>query len=588
MQRPILLSALVLLAGCGSDKSVEPKPVIKSSYTLAMHLACAGNPSMTMAVGDVRAVTSTELASLCLASGSGSEYVLSPVLTGADSSKSVTFDFTSTGTSAPTNLLARIPNAASLSASDALLQAPAASSRAARFDARLREDERALFAERATAARAAYDARRTRSGALFSSAASAPTVGTLVSLNANSSSACSSPDMRTGRVVAVTTNAVVIADTVNPANGFTDAEYASIGADFDTLAYAVDTLNFGKPADIDLNGDRVVIFFTKAVNDLTPANSDSYVGGFFYGRDLYPKTTSGGLQGCAGSNYGELFYTLVPDSVRAGSNTSSPFTKARVKQLTAAVLAHEFQHLINLSRRLYVTRTSVDEATFLNEGLSHVAEELVFYRAAGLQSRQNLTLAALQGGGAKSINAFNEFESSNMGRLLEYLPATETNSPIADNDSLETRGATWQLLRYAADRKGGNERDTWYALVNSTTRGLPNLQNVFGAAAFGGTRPWLRDWAVANYTDDAGFAVASTYQHLSWNFRNLLPALTKNAPYPLKVRALTEGSTVSLKLLGGGGAGYLKFRVGTVATTAPAATTNEAPAGLDLMLVRTK
>jgi len=74
-----------------------------------------------------------------------------------------------------------------------------------------------------------------------------------------------------GRVVAKSARAIVVADTGNPAGGFTDADYRGIAATFDTLVYPVDVRHFGEPTDLDNNG-RSIIFYTRAVNELTPAN----------------------------------------------------------------------------------------------------------------------------------------------------------------------------------------------------------------------------------------------------------------------------------------------------------------------------
>jgi hypothetical protein len=79
-----------------------------------------------------------------------------------------------------------------------------------------------------------------------------------------------------GKVVAITNKAVVIADTANPAGGFTDAEYQSIGVTFDTLVDPVDRAAFGAPSDIDNNG-RVLIFFTRAVNEITTSGASGVV-----------------------------------------------------------------------------------------------------------------------------------------------------------------------------------------------------------------------------------------------------------------------------------------------------------------------
>src|SRR5690606_23646136 len=153
--------------------------------------------------------------------------------------------------------------------------------------------------------------------------------------------------------------------------------FATIAGTFDDLVWDVNIASFGEPSDIDENG-RVIIFYTRAVNELTPSGADSYVGGFFYNRDLFPTS---GANGGAGSNEGEMFYMLVPDPNGEvnGNRRATDFVLER----TYSVLAHEFQHLINDSRRLYVNKALVWEDSWLNEGLSHIAEELAFYAASG-------------------------------------------------------------------------------------------------------------------------------------------------------------------------------------------------------------
>src|SRR5258705_1124007 len=118
---------------------------------------------------------------------------------------------------------------------------------------------------------------------------------------------------------------MVVTDTASPANGFTTPDYDFFGAAFDTLVYPVDTLNFGTPGDVD-NNQRVVLFFTRAVNELTPPGQNFYVGGFFFGRDLFPTTGVGNVQGCAACNFPEMFYLLVPHPVAAG-NQNVPATQ---------------------------------------------------------------------------------------------------------------------------------------------------------------------------------------------------------------------------------------------------------------------
>ncbi|HEY9227199.1 MAG TPA: hypothetical protein VIP11_11160, partial [Gemmatimonadaceae bacterium] len=174
------------------------------------------------------------------------------------------------------------------------------------FEKRLRDRERVGSAKHGRAGAAIA----TPSFNLRSVGLSVPAVGDIVKYNVNNVDFCERPDVRTGRVVAISDKAVIVADTANPAGGFTDAEYQSIGVTFDTLVDPVDRAAFGAPSDIDGNG-RTIIFFTRAVNELSAAGSGGVVLGFFYRRDLYAKTGEGA---CEGSNAAEMMYILVPDT----------------------------------------------------------------------------------------------------------------------------------------------------------------------------------------------------------------------------------------------------------------------------------
>lgn len=447
------------------------------------------------------------------------------------------------------------------------------------WESALRARERAALAGYVPAARAAA---RKRGGFRASLAlADPPAVGSLLRLNA-SIEACDAPDDRVGRVAAVTSRAIVVTDTANPSGGFSDAEFREVGLAFDTLVYPVDTQNFGEPTDIDANG-RTILFFTRAVNALTEDSADGYVGGFFYARDLFPRADTEDFEGCAGSNYGELFYLLAPDP--SGQINGNRFSKDFVLESTVGTVAHEFQHLISAARRLYVLGTeNYDEEVWLNEGLSHIAEELVFYRASGLAPRQNLTADAIRAAERARV-AFNSYGSSNFGRFAVYLADPETFSPYGQDDELATRGAAWAYLRYAADRRGGDQSLTWNRLVNSDLRGIANLRAVLGAEPV----EWARDWTVSVYTDDFTAAAYPQFQQPSWNFRDIFGALSTSGTYPLRTRRLAESTPTSVTLAAGGGSffrmgvpaggrGELRITSGGVAP----------PAALSVTVVRTR
>jgi len=73
-----------------------------------------------------------------------------------------------------------------------------------------------------------------------------------------------------------------------------------------------DRAAFGAPSDIDGNG-RVIIFFTRAVNELSTVGSSGVVLGFYYRRDLYPKVTSA-TETCGGAATSPKSLYLVPDT----------------------------------------------------------------------------------------------------------------------------------------------------------------------------------------------------------------------------------------------------------------------------------
>ena len=137
--------------------------------------------------------------------------------------------------------------------------------------------------------------------------------------------------------------------------------------------------------------------------------------------DLFPKTAAPDLGACPGSNYGEMFYMLAADP--QGTINGNARSKTYVSDATIGTLAHEFQHLINSSRRLYVNNANTFETVWLDEGLAHIAEELNFYTASGLSPRQDLDQNAILSS-TDRINAFNEFQINNFGRLARPVPAS--------------------------------------------------------------------------------------------------------------------------------------------------------------------
>ena len=557
----LTVAAGLTLAACGSNDSLGPDPTPDNGF---------------LAPGQSARLSATS--TLTLEGGStGTENVLVVVDTGITSpSAKTTYQVASTGTgsagavSAPAT--ARIPLAETERASVASADAPVVD---IGFGMRLNARNQARFATGFRAARSAFRAGSALPRGMSRSVASADVqVGDVYRLNV-STSVCAPSELRGARVVAIGAQSIVMSDTLNPAGGFTTADFQRFAARFDTLVYPIDVTNFGAPADIDQN-KKVVLFFTTAVNALTPPKSPSYVAGFFFDRDLFPLTSSTEFQGCAGSNYSEMFYLLAPDPT--GSINGNPRPTSFVDTATTSVLAHEFQHLINASRRLYITQGVEEfEVTWLNEGLSHIAEELLFYHESQLTPRQNIDSIKIRSTNAIRL-AFNSDMGSNTSRYRSFLVAPSENSPFRDDDSLETRGATWNLLRYLADRKAGVDAATWQALVNTTKVGVPNLSAVFGSDL----ASKVRDWNVSHYTDDVTSGLATEHLQPSWDWHSIFKALAgAGKAYPLDVKTLSAGAASGTLI--GGSAAYYRFSIPANTT---ATLTLTAPGPIDARVVR--
>jgi len=547
----------------------EGKTGMAQITVTAAQVVCNGSNSLQLAVGEIHPLTASEKATLCLGGGAAaSEYALIPFNSTNVAASTIALHIAGTNTAAiqPGSLASVSPSRSMTVATGRTKKSDAAEWA---FRQRERQDLRGAY----NGPKKRFNKTATDLGpSRLTGIPASPTVGSIVDINSNiSGNTCTSTKQVHGAVVlAVLPHTIVLSDTTAPTGGYTSAEMISFGQQFDTLGYDLDVANFGTPTDIDANG-RVAILFTPGVN-VIPAPPGGVVLGLFANRDLYPLTT------CVSSNEGEMFYVPVPDPNKTINGSYAD--KAWLASSIVSVLAHEFQHLINAGRRLYVNNAPPEEI-WLNEGLSHIAEELLYYRMSGNLPRSNINLSLLQSS-QPQVDAFNNYEFQNMNRLSIYMDLPENYSPIGQADQLEMRGAIWQLLRYAADRKGGSESSTWSALVNSTTAGQANFNSVFGDII-----AQSRDWALAQFLDDAGLGTSANYSHPSWNFRSVLPGIN-SGKFPLLTHPLT--STPVDLTLSGATAGYIRFSVGAnlSASIVTTASGQAVPSFVDMLLVRTQ
>jgi hypothetical protein len=331
-----------------------------------------------------------------------------------------------------------------------------------------------------------------------------------------SSTACAATVAVEATAVHVGDRGAIYLDDTVPAGGFTESDFGEVGQLFDGAApnmYAVDTVAFGRESDIDGNG-VVIILLTNAVNDLSPNCSvtGSRVLGYFYGLDLLPGSSSN-------SNGGEVFFSAVPDPNSVGC----PVSRNEAMRSLGPTFIHEFQHMISFNQHRLLRGSTQPELTWLNEGLSHFAEEL-----GGRQLPDN----DIASGGAPDRET--QFHLNNFANAFDYLVEPEDHYlifPDFSGGTLEERGAAWLFVRWLADQFGGGS-----SLGTTFTRGVVQTNQVGQDNVEGVTgEPFDRlvsQWQLANWLDNLpGFAGGSArLQYASWNLRTEFAALNASRP----------------------------------------------------------
>jgi hypothetical protein len=362
-------------------------------------------------------------------------------------------------------------------------------------------------------------------------------------------------------VKAVGKKSQIVQDVNASANGFTAADFTAIAAEFDDLTYKTDTAWFGSPTDINKDG-RITILYTPEVNKFTPKGSPSYIGGFFWGGDLFTPQDYASANppiSCPQTNAQEIFYLLAADPTGEFSDARST---ALVRQATRGTIAHEFQHMINQGIRQFDPAVTAFEVDWLNEGLSHFAEEAVGRAARGFGDFQSLTSADVK----SNADDYNAYFQQNLARFSTWVARPDTSSPIssrADRD-LAPRGAAWALLRYTADQFApGNARAFFRQLVAGPKTGVTNLVQHAGVSfdqIIGG-------WLIANYADNLSIPnLDARYSYTSWNMRDAISGARQAGTYPLPTPA--PGVSVTTTVQSGSGVYWLAPRT----TGSPAST----------------
>jgi hypothetical protein len=401
-----------------------------------------------------------------------------------------------------------------------------------RFHFRLRDREREL------AARAGGQAiARARAAAV------PPAVGDERTFDVCATPVCEDFVQATATARVVAQRVAIYLDNTAPSGGYTDTDLQQVATLFDNHLYPIDTAAFGRESDIDGN-EVVIVLLTQGINALSGNcnTSESVILGYFFGLDLLPAEPN--------SNAGEIFYGLVPDPDNATCTVPRDYA---VEQLPAAFI-HEFQHMISFNQHVLEEGALATEDTWLNEGLSHYAEEL------GGRLVPDGECPGFD-------NCESQFIGPNLTNAYRYLVDPEAHFLIEPGDSqgeLEERGANWLFVRWLVDHFATQQpigNDFTRRLVQTGNRGSANIEAETGESF----SELASTWQLANYTEDLeNFApLDDRLQYTSWAFRDIYQTNFENGvfakPYPLTPPVTSDGGVARSGTLRGGSGVHLRI-----------------------------
>jgi hypothetical protein len=266
-------------------------------------------------------------------------------------------------------------------------------------------------------------------------------------------------------------------DTLATGN-FTQSDYIDMGQFFDSQGFPSDTLHFGRESDID-NNDKVIVLISGIINGLASTISEwdgtFFIGGFFSEIDMFRAGTVQVPEGT--SNEAEIFYMLASDPAGVYLNPIT-FPRQNTREENKQTLVHEFEHLISYSYRLFNFGTRSTQKTWLEEGMAHMAEDLVGRN------------------------------SSNVGRANKYLLDPGNVSLEDEGAPINQRGGIYLFLRYLGDRFG---EEIYKQILQSGCAGRPCIEAIAGENFY----DTVADFMATLYMSGRGITSDGTYNFTS-------------------------------------------------------------------------
>jgi hypothetical protein len=402
----------------------------------------------------------------------------------------------------------------------------------------------------------------------------------------------------------------VLVEEIAAAGYLTTSDYDAINSELHGLVDKVDEAYFGAPGDIDGN-QRVIIFYN------WEPNRRGVIGGAVTGQNFADAGT------CPNSNEAELIWVSAADpDGTVGPAVSIAFTK----DIAPGLIAHEYQHLLNATQRLVLGSGtygdgSLEEA-WLNEAMSHVAEEVAGLYEIGGEVRSNYGFAEVGAGWLPATpHPFNVFLGLNLLRAAQYLAGPAEISALDTQSQMvgsPVRGWGYLFLRWLADRyapaspagivPGSGEEALFRELSTGGPTHETGVGNVLRAiqTVSGESPTWdevLSQYFAAPAVDDANASLPDEVQFATWDFPRLFDEMQSaavpglEAGYPLAPVDVAVGSGASSTLtfdLGASTAQYFRLQAEAaspdmlVELTAPSGANVPSSARVRIIVVRTR
>ncbi len=215
---------------------------------------------------------------------------------------------------------------------------------------------------------------------------------------------------------------------------------------FDERVFPDAAVRFGPAVDVDRDG-RFTVLMSSSLARLAGGNAG--VDGFVRGADLDLRL------GAPFGNRCDMMY--LSTALKAGPHLRT-------------VVAHEYTHAVNFSRKALAGPLGAEEEGWLDEALAHLVEDEHGFSRSNLDYR---------------VSAF-------LSRPERYRLVVEDYYASGLFRSHGNRGATYLFLRWCVDRQGPGLVD---ALIRSERRGIANLETATGSTF----ADLFRRWTVALY-----------------------------------------------------------------------------------------